>query len=156
MTEHDDLTDPLGFYRREGDCIVWTGAVNVTGYGRVRRDGRAWLAHRLAYKLAHGHLPTDLCVLHRCDNPPCCNPEHLFLGTRTDNSADMMEKGRHRNGHMPGGKNPNAKLSEDDVVEVRRLLTLGHTHRAIGNRFGVDRSTITAINRGKHWKVTSE
>ena len=77
----------------ETGCHNWTGTMGDKGYGLVLIS-----AHRLAYELAHGPIPDGLLVLHKCDNPPCCNPEHLFLGTSADNTADKMRKGRHRNG----------------------------------------------------------
>ena len=75
-------------------CHVWSSTLSTGGYGRVLVS-----AHRLAWELKHGPIPNGLLVLHRCDNPPCCNPEHLFLGTATDNMADKTRKGRARNGH---------------------------------------------------------
>ena len=80
-----------------GDCLEFDGYRDKKGYGRLGAgDGtkRVVLAHRLAYELAHGTVPDGLCVLHSCDNPPCCRPDHLFLGTRVDNNADMRAKGR--------------------------------------------------------------
>src|SRR5947209_19812053 len=79
------------------DCWVWTGARSKSGYGRIGADRprRVLQAHRVAYELTNGvHLPPEDCVLHRCDNPPCCNPAHLFLGDRAVNNADMDAKGR--------------------------------------------------------------
>lgn len=91
-------------------CLVWSGGRDWSGYGTINvGDGKTDRTHRVAWILANGRpIPGDLCVLHRCDNPPCCNPGHLFLGTRTDNNADMQAKGRGRNGradltHCPQG-----------------------------------------------------
>lgn len=75
-------------------CIEWTGYRDRQGYGRRSIRRRLFLVHRLAWEEANGPIPDDLCVLHACDNPPCMNPEHLFLGTRADNNADMDAKGR--------------------------------------------------------------
>jgi hypothetical protein len=77
----------------ETGCHLWTGTIIPGGYGRVHVA-----AHRLAFQLANGPIPAGLLVLHRCDNPPCCNPEHLFLGSNADNMADKVRKGRCRNG----------------------------------------------------------
>lgn len=76
-------------------CWEWTGWRKETGYGRVRIDGRILYAHRVSWILANGPIPDDLRVLHRCDNPPCVNPDHLFLGTQGDNNADRDAKGRN-------------------------------------------------------------
>ena len=87
-------------------CVEWTGHVDRKGYGRVSIEGRQVFAHRVAWELAHGPIPDGLCVLHHCDNPPCCNPAHLFLGTIRDNNLDMSAKGRNHNQrktHCPRG-----------------------------------------------------
>jgi len=83
--------------RREGDCLVWTKARNSDGYGSLGRNGKTIGAHRAAYSDLVGPIPEGLSVLHHCDNPPCVNPEHLFLGTQKDNVHDALEKKRHRN-----------------------------------------------------------
>ena len=81
-------------------CWLWTGYRNRGGYGELKHRGKRVLAHRLSWRLAHGNLPASLHVLHRCDNPACVRPEHLFLGTNQDNVADRIAKGR------PGGRPP--------------------------------------------------
>lgn len=88
------------------DCIEWTGAINSGGYGNLWYEGKYWKAHRLAWAQANGPIPPGMFVLHRCDNPPCVNLEHLFLGTAADNTADMLAKGRSRGQrvtHCPHG-----------------------------------------------------
>lgn len=91
-------------------CIEWTRGLDAYGYGQVRLNGTMAKTHRVAWTLTNGSIPDGMCVLHRCDNPPCCNVEHLFLGTLADNSADMVAKGRCRSGansksktHCPAG-----------------------------------------------------
>lgn len=76
-------------------CSEWDHGVRVREYGGVWSGGQRWLAHRLAWTEANGPIPDGLCVLHSCDNPRCCNVDHLFLGTQKDNAADMVAKGRH-------------------------------------------------------------
>ena len=87
-------------------CHLWTGGIFGSGYGAVWDGGRHLGAHRLAWELARGPVPAGLCVLHRCDNPPCVNPSHLFLGTKGDNNRDKISKGRDhhkRKTHCPAG-----------------------------------------------------
>jgi hypothetical protein len=82
-------------------CWLWTGTINKAGYGQITpRKGHKALAHRLSWMMLRGDIPPGMCVLHHCDNPPCVNPEHLFIGTAKDNMQDMYRKGRAR----PGGK----------------------------------------------------
>jgi DNA-binding XRE family transcriptional regulator len=135
--------------RGPDECWPWLANRNEKGYGRFRGAGRGGgdlKAHRVAWELTHG--PTDLQVLHRCDNPPCCNPDHLFLGTNLDNVHDSISKGRK----PIGSRNPSARLTEEAIREVRRLRTQGTTQTEIARRLGVHSSTISAIDRGVAWR----
>lgn len=127
------------------DCWLWTACVDRKGYGML---GKAPIkaAHRLSYLLAYGD-PGDRHVCHRCDTPACVRPEHLFLGTDADNLADMAAKGRS----AWGEKNHHAKLTSDDVQEIRRLKRLGRLHRDIASQFGITLSTVSDITRGRSW-----
>lgn len=162
-----------------GDCWVWKGGRSPSGYGMFTVKRRNTRAHRVSYMIAHGPIPDGMCVLHRCDNPPCINPKHLFLGTDLDNVRDRDAKGRtatgERNGfrkhpeivprgdshpfrlnpglHVRGERAPSAKLKEAQVREIRRL----HQETGIGKKklaqmFGVSKPTITSIIRGKTWQ----
>jgi hypothetical protein len=95
-------------------CWEWTMARNRAGYGEFCSDRRVLLAHRWMWEFMHGPIPPKVCVLHRCDNPPCVNPSHLFLGTRAGNARDMIAKGRDRFVGRP------RVLSTGDVLEMRR------------------------------------
>jgi len=105
-------------------------------------------AHRAAYIIAHGEIPDGLFVLHKCDNPLCVNPEHLFLGTHQDNMRDMMEKGRNR----PGEKCPHAKLNEAQVLEIRRRWGNGEKIVRLSEEFGVANETVWYIVHRKNWR----
>ena len=139
-----------GWERMTDDCWEWARR-NPAGYGLVWVDGRDRLAHRVAYETWVATIPDDLFVCHTCDNPPCINPDHLWFGSASDNNNDKEMKGR---GNQPrGSKNANAKLTERDVVEVRRLRNEEHlTLKEIGNRFGITEAAVSAIVRRKLWK----
>lgn len=90
---------------RDGDgCWEWCGALDGHGYGRTWRDGGRFLAHRRAWECVNGPIPEGMFVCHKCDNPPCCNPDHLFVGTALDNMRDAIRKGRHQCLHQAGKK----------------------------------------------------
>ncbi len=137
------------------ECWNWTAARDGNGYGRFhvgKSHNSAMLAHRVAYGIATGDSPEAVC--HRCDNPSCCNPSHLFGGTRADNNRDMTSKGRHA-AHtgvrvMPRGHaHQNSKLSPDDVSEMRSLYAGGGvTQYDLARRFGVCQRTVSKLLRG--------
>lgn len=128
-------------------CWLWTASVNAKGYGQlfIARSPRiVALAHRLSWEIHNGTIPSGLCVLHRCDVPACVNPDHLFIGTKADNNADMKQKGRS----TIGEKNPMAKLTE---VAVRSILNDGRYQKDIAADFGIDQSLVSYIKSRKVW-----
>lgn len=132
-------------------CWLWTLHRNAKGYGQfyVSRKDRARLAHRVSYEMYVGKVPDGMCVLHRCDNPPCVNPAHLFLGTRADNHADMERKGRT----IKGEAHANAKLTAEQVESIRKDTRL---NRVIAIEHGVGNATVAKIKRGERWKHLME
>lgn len=157
--------------RGRDECWPWTGSVlQGKGYGRFFYRGRTVGAHRYAYALAVGAFPaSETFICHHCDNPPCCNPTHLFAGAPADNSADMARKGRARNAGIeslrPGGElHPNwrplrsedthtAKLTPDDVRQIRRLRAEeGLSYQQLGDRFGVTKRNAWCIVNRKTWR----
>jgi hypothetical protein len=136
---------------KDGDCWLWTASLTRGGYGQFPlRKGVIRRAHRIAWELENGPVPNGLWVLHRCDNPPCVRPSHLFLGTPKDNSADMTAKGRH---NTPlGSARPAARLSEADVITIRAARANGETGAALARRYGVHRSSIYHICNRDYWK----
>jgi hypothetical protein len=122
-------------------CIEWTGAIRGTfGHGHMSRGSRGAgyeSTHRVAWILAKGPIPNGLQVLHRCDNPPCCNTDHLFLGTQLDNIRDMDSKGRRVS--EQGETHHSAKLSDVEVAELRSMADTVHNDAELGRRFGVSK-----------------
>ncbi len=132
-------------------CWLFTGSLNSSGYGHLTIDGKYVGAHRLAWELTNGPIPDELHVLHNCpggDNPACCNPSHLFLGTHADNMADMLRKrtGKGTKDSAPG------KLNWDNVREIRRMIEDGYALRFIARQFRVSPKTICMIRDRITWK----
>ena len=127
-------------------CWVWQGGkLGLMGYGSLRNEyGRQEAAHRQAYRLYVREIPQSMCVLHRCDNPPCVNPQHLFLGTKMDNTQDMVRKGRggHWKHNVRGENNPNSKLSAKDKNAIKNHLLSGGLQKEMAAQLGVNVGTI--------------
>lgn len=134
----------------QSGCWIWQLFLNDDGYGKVSSNGKKTSAHRFSYERVHGPIPVGSVVLHTCDNPACVNPEHLVIGTQRDNIRDMVEKGRQRG--AVGERNKKAKLKPEDVVEIRRRLSLGETRVSIASDYRVGPSQISHIALDKCWK----
>lgn len=135
------------------ECWPWLGHEANGGYGELYFDGSQQRAHRVSWQLHKGSIPEGLCVLHRCDYAPCCNPNHLFLGTRKENMDDMARKGRRRNVPAIGEANGSAKLSEADVRLIRRIYSRREcTQIELAKRFKVKQATISSVVLGKSWR----
>ena len=136
-------------------CWLWTGAVNRCGYGRVGRGnkyGGAAMAHRVAYQLVEGPIGDGLFVCHSCDNPPCVNPAHLFLGTNQDNMDDMVRKGRSPRKDNSGENNPSAKLTNCEVATIKRRLLNGEKVNVVAADYGVVPRLVSDIKVGRNWR----
>jgi hypothetical protein len=136
--------------RPEVGCWIWQAATNGR-YGLISSGGKMLKAHRAAYQMHRGPIPDGMVVMHACDNPLCVNPDHLSLGTQLDNIRDRDRKGRQVPNHPAGELNGMRKLSDADVLSIRRLRQKGLTMAAIADRFGVSRSNISFIIAGKRW-----
>jgi hypothetical protein len=130
-------------------CVEWTGA-KAHGYGKITVKNKSYSTHRLAYLMAKGSIPKGLFVCHSCDNRACVNPEHLWLGTHTDNMRDAISKGRKL---YKGEDNPDSRLTEEQVLEIRKSYEFREvTQKELAKRFNVSRSTIQYILYRKGWK----
>lgn len=133
-----------------GECRPFTGGVTQHfGHKRVRHGGSKWLAHRLAWTLTFGPIPSGLCVCHRCDVPSCINPGHLFLGTRGDNNVDRGVKGRTVTAR--GSRHPHSKLTEWKVKEILRKIGEGRTVCALSQEYDVSLTAVYRIRSGEGW-----
>lgn len=131
-------------------CWLWTASTAGKGYGQIKVPGtrRQVYAHRLSYEIYVGPIPDGMMVLHRCDNPPCVNPEHLFLGTGAVNLMDMAQKGRH----LYGERNTEHKLTEIGVHRIFDLAEAGWSQRRIANEMEVGQAHVGRILRGLRWR----
>jgi ribosomal protein S14 len=142
-------------FPEEDVCWPWIGRLSEQGYGVWRptldRVPTTYPAHRVAYALWKKIvLPADKMVLHHCDNPPCCNPKHLFLGTSQDNVDDCMAKGRRN--HVFGPTHPKTSLTEQAVREIRECRKDGATDGQLAEAFGVSRHVINQLLNGRSYK----
>ena len=147
-------------------CWIWVGSCMANGYGQIGYQGKNSYAHRVSWLLHNGKIPEGANVLHRCDIRCCVNPNHLFLGSAIDNVHDMMSKGRQKMNGAPAGKNPMqlyagllsgerhgmAKLTLEQVMEIRHRYACGETQKQLGKEFGVIQPHISRIVRNENWK----
>ena len=145
--------------REANECWEWKGNKNNKGYGMIRLGGSApkVLAHRVSFEMSKGEIPDGMIIMHSCDNPACCNPDHLSLGTMKLNHKDMVDKGRRKIGWNPDNKPPHkrgeehgfSKLTEKQALEIK--FSIEKTKFLI-EKYGLERSTIKRIRSGRSWK----
>jgi hypothetical protein len=132
------------------ECVEWSGCRTKHGYGKATFNGGWKLAHRAAWEDRHGPIPNGLCVLHRCDNPPCINTDHLFLGTPKDNAVDRTNKGRGGGKKIAGVGNGAAKITEQTAVRIKMLKGVLSSHK-IAETLGISQPQVCNIMRGDAW-----
>lgn len=130
-------------------CWEWTGAISQKGYGNFWDGARYVNAHKFSWEFQHGKAPDRMCVCHVCDNPKCVRPDHLFIGSYSDNMQDCSKKGRLN--HYFGESSPAAKLTEAQVLEIRRAHAQGARMSDLARRYGLTQSSIALIVRGINW-----
>jgi len=137
-------------------CWEWIGGKTKFGYGRMGIDDRTYSTHRVSYHLFIGAIPEGMCVCHKCDNPACVNPDHLFLGTQSDNMKDAYKKGRVKfdeisktNQYKKGHKAYNRILPDSLVIEIKRMIKLGISPSDIARKLNVKRQVVADIKRGQ-------
>lgn len=139
---------------KNGECWDFIGARSKDGYGRILFEGENSLAHRVSYTLFNGEIEVGSYVLHSCDNPPCVNPKHLFLGTQHDNMADMFKKKRAAN--RKGESNGRSKLTKEKIQEAKNIRLTGCPYWKIAKKFGVSYGAIRMAIVGKSWRHLSK
>jgi len=143
----------LNRHEKIGECWEWKGKINLSGYGcfqqLINGKKKDMLSHRESYKIFKGEIPLGLYVCHHCDNPSCCNPDHLFLGTHSDNMQDMLRKGRQN--YPKRSISGMAKLNENDVLEIRKLKNMGLSQMEISKKYGISQGHVSCIINRKYW-----
>jgi hypothetical protein len=134
-----------------GGCWVWTRSKSKKGYGQLsgpHRGHKPFQTHRLSWEMHKGPIPAGLMVCHKCDNPACVRPSHLFIGTAKQNTQDMVNKGRVRRGE----RHAQAKLTDASVIEMRRMAAAGASRKELAEAFGVSEWNVKHVLVGDTWK----
>ncbi|GAB6170593.1 HNH endonuclease [Paradesulfitobacterium aromaticivorans] len=134
--------------QKTDSCWIWTGHKANGGYGIFHANHKSYIAHRFYYALHHGPIPEHIKACHKCDNPACVNPDHIFLGTQSENLRDAVMKGRR---NMLGEDNPFSKLTEDNVLSLRRLYANGITKAELARRFQLSKTHVGRIISREVW-----
>ena len=147
----DKFLSKLPEILNENVCWNWQGTKDKNGYGVLNHTKKALKAHRISYEIYYSKPLNQLHCLHKCDNPSCVNPLHLFSGTNLDNVRDKIQKGRCFTGNQKGSKNGFSKLTEKEVIEIRNLYNMGVSKKDLSKKYNVHKSNIHYIVTNKTW-----
>lgn len=147
--DEDMLKKLMGKIKKSEGCWEWQGSVSSGGYGHFPYKNKCYPAHRISWKLFKGEIPENMNVCHKCDNPSCVNPEHLFLGTQRENMKDMFSKNRKDHAQE---NHPRVKLSKENVLEIRDLIKQGFSQEIICHKFGITNGHVGSIKHRRTWK----
>ena len=139
------------------DCWPWAGAT-VKGYGSISGTSsvQRYYSHRVSWEIHNGKIPHGMLVLHHCDNPPCVNPDHLYIGTAQDNSNDIRSRGKHPFSGFRGEEMHAAKLTNAAVVGIWEMLMDGRTHKEAADAHEISETTVREISHGRRWGHITE
>lgn len=152
-----DKKDEKRFWKKvciksKDECWEWVASIDTCGYGRFAFRKILLSAHRFAWTISFGKIPISMQVLHTCDNPSCCNPGHLFLGTHQDNMIDRNNKGRSKGGSNKGEENPRSRFKVKDIFKIRKMLKKGYKQKEISLIFNTSQAVISGIKTKKYWR----
>ena len=154
MRPKNTAKDFWKYVYKSTDCWYWCGTLSNYGmqYGVARMWDKQHTAHRVAWMLTNGPIQSGICVLHRCDNPICVRPSHLFLGTRSDNHSDMVSKGRASGNTIKGEQHSSSKFMERQIVAIRKDVAGGLPFRTAGKKYGTSGTHVKRIVRREIWR----
>lgn len=133
------------------ECWEWVASKNEKGYGYFKLDGKMQKAHREAWQMVFGEIPSNTCVCHSCDNPSCCNPSHLWLGDNSDNVSDRENKRRGIHRFLPGEDNISSKITRAIAENIRIEYANGKTQVSLAKEYGIHQTTVSKIILHKKW-----